>query len=94
MLEKRGEGFGLRVGMRVSGCTGYAYTVDYVDEAKEEDHIFISQGINVVVDAKSLLKLEGTTVDYVKQNILNYGFEFINPNVAEACGCGESFSFK
>lgn len=94
MLERRGEGFGLRIGLRMSGCTGYSYVVDYVDSKQEKDRVFESQGIRIVVDEKSVERLSGTQVDYVKQNLLNHGFEFHNPNIAESCGCGESFSFK
>ena len=73
MLEKRGSGIGLRLGTRKSGCTGFAYVVEFADEVDQED-------------------LEGTEVDFVKQNVLNSGFEFHNPNVKDSCGCGESFS--
>lgn len=92
MIAKRGEGLGLRVGVKVSGCTGYAYVVDYADEIKSDDHVFESEGIKVVVDDKSLPVVDGMTLDYVKESLLNEGFEFRNPNVKDECGCGESFS--
>jgi iron-sulfur cluster assembly protein len=92
MLEKRGHGRGLRLGTRKSGCTGYAYVVDYADEIAPDDKVFESHGVTVVVDGKSLLNIDGMEVDYVRNNLLNEGFEFRNPNVTEACGCGESFS--
>ena len=94
MLDKRQEGIGLRLGTRKSGCSGYAYVVDYADHITEKDSVFESNGVKVVVDATSLSHLEGMTIDYVQTNILNSGFEFINPNVADSCGCGESIAFR
>lgn len=92
MLAKRGEGLGLRVGTKVSGCAGFAYVVDYADEIKEDDQVFESFGVKVVVDSKSLQNIDGMQIDYVKESLLNEGFEFNNPNVKDACGCGESFA--
>ena len=94
MLDKRQEGIGLRLGTRKSGCSGYAYVVDYADHVTEKDSVFESNGVKVVVDAASLSQLDGMTIDYVQTNILNSGFEFINPNVTDSCGCGESITFK
>jgi iron-sulfur cluster assembly protein len=93
MLSKRGQGIGLRLGTRKSGCSGYAYVVEYADDVREDDRVIRSNGITVVVDSASLRHLDGMTVDYVKTNALNAGFEFINPNAKDACGCGESVSF-
>jgi iron-sulfur cluster assembly protein len=93
MLSKRRRGIGLRLGTRKSGCSGYAYVVEYADDVGEDDRVIESNGIKVVVDAGSLEHLDGMTVDYVKTNALNAGFEFINPNAKDACGCGESVSF-
>jgi iron-sulfur cluster assembly protein len=92
MLDQRGHGKGLRLGTRKSGCTGYAYVVDYADDIASDDTVFQSHGVIVVVDGKSLPNIDGMEVDYVSNNLLNEGFEFRNPNVTEACGCGESFS--
>ena len=92
MLQQRGTGLGLRLGTRKSGCTGYAYVVDYADAIGAEDALFESHGIKVVVDKQSLAYLDGTTIDYVRTNALNEGFEFINPNIKDKCGCGESFN--
>ncbi|HSH30122.1 MAG TPA: iron-sulfur cluster assembly accessory protein [Thiohalobacter sp.] len=92
MLEKRGEGIGLRLSTRKSGCSGFAYVVDYADEIGEDDNVFESHGVKVVVDSKSMPMLDGMRLDYVRQNALNEGFEFNNPNVKDSCGCGESFS--
>jgi iron-sulfur cluster assembly protein len=92
MLAQRGAGLGLRLGTRKSGCTGFAYVVDYADAINQEDALFESHGIKVVVDKTSLPLLDGMTIDYVKTNALNEGFEFRNPNVKDQCGCGESFN--
>jgi iron-sulfur cluster assembly protein len=92
MLQQRGTGLGLRLGTRKSGCTGFAYVVDYADAINQEDALFESYGIKVVVDKDSLPQLDGMTIDYVKTNALNEGFEFQNPNVKDQCGCGESFN--
>lgn len=93
MLTLHPEAKGLRLGTRKSGCSGYAYVVDYADAIEEEDQVFESRGISLVVDTASLPHLDGTTVDFVRTNALNSGFEFINPNARDACGCGESISF-
>ena len=92
MLEKRGYGVGLRVGTRKSGCTGYAYDVDYADTVGEGDQVFESHGVKVVVDGGSLERIDGMEIDFVRSSLLNQGFEFRNPNVKDTCGCGESFS--
>lgn len=92
MLAKRGHGLGLRLGLRKSGCTGYAYVVDYADEINDDDMVFESHSIKLVVNKESLPSLEGMEVDYAKNSMLNHGFEFRNPNVQSMCGCGESFS--
>ena len=92
MLEKRGHGIGLRIGTKKSGCTGFAYIVDYADAIGSADRVFASHGVQVVVDSGSLDTIDGMEVDFVKESLLNEGFEFRNPRVKEACGCGESFS--
>jgi iron-sulfur cluster assembly protein len=91
MLARRGAGMGLRVGTRKSGCSGFAYEVDYADAVQEGDVVFESHGVKVVVSAASLPHLEGMEIDFVRTNVLNQGFEFRNPNVKNMCGCGESF---
>ncbi|HEX9877348.1 MAG TPA: iron-sulfur cluster assembly protein IscA [Gammaproteobacteria bacterium] len=90
-LHKRGHGLGLRVGIKKTGCSGYAYLVDYVDAIRTDDEVFDQEGIKVVVDRESLKLIDGTEVDFVKQGI-NEAFKFRNPNVKGECGCGESFS--
>ena len=81
-LANRGKGFGLRLGVRTSGCSGMAYVLEFVDEPTPEDIVF--------EDGKSLQFLDGTQLDFVKEG-LNEGFKFTNPNVKDECGCGESF---
>lgn len=90
-LANRGKGIGLRLGVTTTGCSGMAYVLEFVDELNEEDEVFESNGVTVIVDPKSMVYLDGTQLDFVKQG-LNEGFEFINPNVKGECGCGESFN--
>ena len=90
-LSKRGKGVGLRLGVRTTGCSGLAYKLEYADEAKPEDATFVSHGVTVVVDPKSLPYIDGTELDFAREG-LNEGFRFRNPNVKDECGCGESFN--
>jgi len=90
-MTNRGKGIGVRLGVRTSGCSGMAYVLEFVDEVGEDDSIFEDKGVKVLVDAKSLLYLDGTELDFVKEG-LSEGFKFNNPNTKESCGCGESFS--
>jgi iron-sulfur cluster assembly protein len=90
-LQKRGAGLGLRVGIKKTGCSGFAYVVNYADEISPEDAVFEAQGVKVVVDRNSLAMIDGTVVDFVKQG-LNEAFKFQNPKAKGECGCGESFS--
>lgn len=90
-LAKHGNGLGFRIGIKTTGCSGYQYIVDTVETVTENDETFESKGINIVVDKQSLRYLAGTELDYIREG-LNEGFRFNNPNVAETCGCGESFS--
>ncbi len=89
-LENRGKGIGLRLGVKTTGCSGMAYVIEFVDELQNDDEVFESHGIKVVVDKKSLLFIDGTEVDFGKEG-LNEGFLFKNPNAKDPCGCGESF---
>jgi iron-sulfur cluster assembly protein len=91
VLKRRGSGVGLRFGVKESGCSGYSYVVEYADEISADDRIFESHGIKVIVDDQSLRVIDGTEIDYVKEG-LNESFRFSNPQVADACGCGESFA--
>ena len=92
LLKNRGKGIGIRVGVKTTGCSGLAYTLEYVDTYNPETGVtnFAQPDFVVLVDSKSLAYLDGLTVDWVKQG-LNEGFEFINPNERDRCGCGESF---
>jgi iron-sulfur cluster assembly protein len=90
-LDNRGKGEGLRVGVKTSGCSGMAYVLEFIDVIDEDDKVFESQGVKIIVDPKSLLYIDGTELDYGKEG-LNEGFKFNNPNVKNECGCGESFT--
>ncbi len=90
-LAARGQGMGLRLGVRKTGCSGFAYVINYADGPQPGDAVFEDRGVRVFVDAGSLTLLNGTIVDFVKQG-LNEAFRFRNPNVKGECGCGESFS--
>lgn len=90
-LTNRGKGEGLRLGVRTSGCSGMAYVLEFADEINDDDQVFESNGVKVIVDNKSIVYLDGTEVDFTKEG-LNEGFKFNNPNVKDACGCGESFN--
>lgn len=90
-IAKRGKGIGLRLGVRTSGCSGVAYKLEFADAVEADDVVFESHGVKILVDAKSLPYLDGTELDYTREG-LNEGFRFNNPNVKDACGCGESFN--
>jgi len=89
-IAKRGKGVGLRVGVRTSGCSGMAYKLEFADEVAFDDNQFVSHGVTVLVDSKSLPYIDGMELDYTREG-LNEGFKFSNPNVKNQCGCGESF---
>ncbi|MFG0806000.1 iron-sulfur cluster assembly protein IscA [Pseudomonas fluvialis] len=90
-LEGRGKGGGIRLGVKTTGCSGLAYVLEFVDELAAEDLVFESHGVRVIIDPKSLVYLDGTELDFVREG-LNEGFKFNNPNVRGECGCGESFN--
>jgi iron-sulfur cluster assembly protein len=90
-IAKRGKGVALRIGVRTSGCSGFAYKLEFADSVNPDDAQFESHGVKVVVDAKSLPFVDGTQLDYTREG-LNEGFKFSNPNVKDQCGCGESFN--
>jgi iron-sulfur cluster assembly protein len=90
-IEARGKGVGLRLAVKKTGCSGFAYVVNYADDVRRDDLVFEHQGVKVVVDPQSLHYVDGTEIDFVKQG-LNEAFRFRNPNVKGECGCGESFN--
>jgi iron-sulfur cluster assembly protein len=90
-LSRRGHGLGLRLAIKKTGCSGFAYVVNYADDVEANDIVFEDQGVKVIVDRDSLGYIDGTQVDFVKQG-LNEAFRFRNPNVKGECGCGESFT--
>lgn len=92
-LIDQGGGIGLRFGVRKTGCSGWAYTVDVAQAIGADDRVFEQHGVKVVIDAQALALVDGTEIDFVRQG-LNRNFVFRNPNVAGECGCGESFSVE
>jgi len=81
---------GLRLGIKVNGCSGYAYQVELAEHVNDDDQVFESHGVKVLVDAKSIEVVDGTEIGYSTKG-LNQGFDYHNPKVKSLCGCGESF---
>ena len=92
-LNKRGKGLGLRLGVRESGCSGYSYVIDFADEVQSKDTVFEMHGVKVIINEDSLSFLDGMELDFAREGI-NSAFKFNNPNVKDACGCGESFTVE
>ena len=84
---------GLRIGIKKGGCAGMEYTMDYVSEINPHDEIVEQDGARVMIAPTAQMFLFGTEIDY-ETSLLEAGFKFRNPNVADACGCGESIKFK
>ena len=90
-MSDNANAIGLRLGVKVVGCSGYAYVVDLTDAVNADDSVFESNGVKVVVNQKSLSIVDGTQIDFSRDG-LNEGFAYSNPNAKNMCGCGESFS--
>ena len=86
------ESIGVRMGVRSSGCSGLAYVLEFCYDSNSDDTVIFccDDTVSIFVDVKSMIHLTGTRLEYVKRG-LNEGFEFVNPNVSDECGCGESF---
>ena len=89
-LEHRGKGLGIKVGVKTTGCSGLAYTLEFIDQIDQTYAIFDNHGVHLYVDPKHIPYLQGLEMDWVKKG-LNEGFEFVNPQEKDRCGCGESF---
>ena len=92
-LMSQGDKKGLRVGVKKGGCAGMEYTMDYVDDIDPNDEVISQDGARVMIAPMAQMFLFGTQIDY-EVSLLEAGFKFNNPNVSEACGCGESIKFK
>ena len=90
-MQQETNSIGLRLGVKKTGCNGYAYVINIVSEEVNEDKVFEDRGVKIFVDQDSISYLAGTEIDFVKQG-LNESFQFRNPKVKGECGCGESFS--
>jgi iron-sulfur cluster assembly protein len=91
-IERRGRGLGIQIGIKTTGCSGLAYTLEYVDQAPitRDYHTYESHGVTVYVNGRDLVYLDGLEMDWRRQG-LNEGFDFTNPKERDRCGCGESF---
>ncbi|WP_108835764.1 iron-sulfur cluster assembly accessory protein [Tateyamaria sp. Alg231-49] len=92
LMEKEGHS-GLRIGVKKGGCAGMEYTMEYVDTPDPNDEVVEQDGAKVLIAPMAQMFLFGTEIDY-ETSLLESGFKFNNPNVSDACGCGESISFK
>jgi iron-sulfur cluster assembly protein len=92
MLEQGITEGGLRVGVKGGGCSGLGYTLAIDTEERPGDKVFEADGVKLFVDMKSFLFLNGSTLDYKMEGLMQRGFTFVNPNSAGDCGCGESFA--
>jgi iron-sulfur cluster assembly protein len=89
-LSERGQGVGLRFGIKPTGCSGFAYVVDLANAVEPEDLVYVSHDVKVVVNRESLPFIDGTEIDFSGDR-MSESFKFRNPNEKNQCGCGESF---
>jgi len=89
-LAQRADALGMRVALKPSGCSGFKYVVEIADSLSEDDTVFESNGIKLIIESQDLPRLDGTRIDFTRSG-LNEGFRYENPNVKSLCGCGESF---
>jgi iron-sulfur cluster assembly protein len=92
LMDRDGR-HGLRIGIKKGGCAGMEYTMDYVDEPDKNDEVVEQDGARVMIAPMAQMFLFGTEIDY-EVALLESSFKFRNPNVTDACGCGESIKFK
>ena len=92
-LILKDQKFALRIGLKKGGCAGMEYTMEYVTEPDQNDEIIEQDGVRVLIAPMAQMFLFGTEIDY-ETSLLESGFKFKNPNVTEACGCGESIKFE
>lgn len=92
LMDNKGHS-GLRIGVKKGGCAGMEYTMEYVDVADPNDEVVEQDGARVLIAPMAQMFLFGTEIDY-ETSLLESGFKFNNPNVSDACGCGESINFK
>lgn len=92
LMERDGR-HGLKIGIKKGGCAGMEYTMEYVDAADPNDEVVEKDGARVMIAPMAQMFLFGTEIDY-ETSLLESGFKFRNPNVTDACGCGESIKFK
>ena len=92
-LMSRKDSFGLRIGLKKGGCAGMEYTMEMADKAAPSEEVVEKDGARVLIAPMAQMYLFGTEIDY-ETGLLESGFKFRNPNVADACGCGESVSFS
>jgi iron-sulfur cluster assembly protein len=90
-IQQGVEGGGLRLGVQGGGCSGLSYLIRFEPTSRPSDQVYEFDGVRVFVDPKSLLYLEGITLDY-KESLMQSGFVFDNPNAQKSCGCGTSFT--
>ncbi len=90
-LDNRGKGIGLRLGVKTTGCSGLAYTIEYADDVQKFEEVIEDKEVTILIDPKAAMYLIGSTMDFVEEKMQS-GFIFTNPNEKSQCGCGKSFN--